>query len=188
MLCFPKRRSSSSTRFPRLGVIPSSFRQAVLWFLAPALLLGVAGWHSYQVAANDLTAWEGGGFGMFSTVDKRQVRFVRCELITATGAVRARLPGHLDTYVEQLRALPTQERADELAEYLDRAAWAPPSDSGGTSEGDNLYRYVAPGDTSSAAPVPVAAVRVEVWRYRFHSRPFRLEASRLVTATAPGAR
>lgn len=163
-------------------------RQLVPWFLAPALLLGVAGWHSYQVAANNLTPWEGGGFGMFSTVDKRQARFVRCKLITSTGEVRARLPGHLDTYVEQMRALPTQARADELAGYLARAAWAPPSDSGGSSGGDSLYRYLAPGDTSSAAPVPVAAVRVEVWRYRFHSRPFRLEASPLVTATASGSR
>ena len=75
-----------------------SRRQAITWFLAPALLLAVAGVHSYLVEAKKQTPWEGGGFGMFSTMDKRQARF------DANGEVHAwnnPNPDLLDTYLEE---------------------------------------------------------------------------------------
>lgn len=164
-------------------------RQLVIWFLAPALLVGVAGVHSYFVAAKNQTPWEGGGFGMFSTVDKRQARFVRCYLVTPEREVLVRTPSHLETYVQRLRVRPTPERAEGLARYLARATWVVAADSGATDvpPGDTtragLYRYLSPHEASSRRKATVEAVRVEVWRYRFESRPYRLSAHRLLTAT-----
>lgn len=164
-----------------------TLRPALAWFLAPALLMAVAGAHFYLVVAKNQTPWEGGGFGMFSTVDKRQARFVRCSLVTPQGEVRVGLPGHLDTYVERLRARPTPERAEGLARYLSRATWVAASDSGASEVAASdtataRYRYLPPYETSPRPRAPVEAVRVELWQYRFESRPYRLEAHRLMVA------
>lgn len=163
-------------------------RRLVLWFLAPALLVGVAGVHTYLVAAKNQTPWEGGGFGMFSTVDKRQARFVRCTLITSEEEARVRLPNHLHTYVERLRARPTPARVRSLAQYLADATWIEiPSDSlkstDAATDSSPRYRYLPSHASSDHPRVPVDAVRVDVWRYRFVSRPYGLEADPLLSAT-----
>lgn len=164
-------------------------RRLVLWFLAPALLVAVAGGHSYQVATKNLTPWEGGGFGMFSTVDKRQARFVRCYLVTPTDEVLVRMPRHLHTYVERLRALPTRERVEQLAGALARSTWVEAEDrpelpaSSDSSTPAGTYRYLPPSETSEQPEAPVEAVRVEVWRYEFVSRPYQLDAHRLFAVT-----
>lgn len=160
-------------------------RQFVIWFLAPALLVAVAGVHSYLAATKHQTPWEGGGFGMFSTVDKRQARFVRASVITPRDTVRVSLPGHLHTYVERLRARPTQTRTESLAQYLADATWieAPSDSTRGTSTSPSSYRFLPAHETSERPRVPVTAARVEVWRYRFVSRPYGLEATRLHSLT-----
>lgn len=170
----------------------STPRQLVIWLLAPALLVGVAGVHSYLAEAKNQTPWEGGGFGMFSTVDKRQARFVRCYLVTPRREVPVRLPEHLNTYVLQLRARPTASNVESLAEYLAEATWIEVS-TDSTREGSVEeaqtppppvhYRYLPPYESSDRPRATVEAVRVEVWRYRFVSRPFSLDAHRLVSAT-----
>jgi hypothetical protein len=164
-------------------------RQAVAWLLAPALLLAVAGVHAYLVEAKDQTPWEGGGFGMFSTMDKRQARFVRCTLITPERAVPVRVPSHLGTYVERMRARPTELRTRRLADFLARADWvrAEPSAVDTIIGGDGpagLYRYRPPYEEEGRPEAVVESVRVEIWRMRFRSRPYRLEGGPLVQATA----
>lgn len=166
-----------------------SRRQALAWFLAPALLLTVAGIHSYFVEMKNQTPWEGGGFGMFSTMDKRQARFVRCTLITPERAVPVRTPAHLGTYVERMRARPTELRARRLANFLADADWvraAPSSVDSTIGEGRRpagLYRYRPPYETVDRPRATVESVRVEIWRARFHSRPYRLNAEPLVRVT-----
>lgn len=159
---------------------PPTLRTMVIWLLAPALLVGVVGVHSYLVAAKNQTPWEGGGFGMFSTVDKRQARFVRCTLLTPRGEARVQLPEHLTTYVERLRARPTQTRVESLARYLAGATWIETASDSTSDAGPP--RYLPSHETSDRPPVPVEAVRVEVWRYRFVSRPYGLEADTLLSA------
>lgn len=166
-------------------------RQFVIWFLAPALLVGVAGVHSYLATVKHQTPWEGGGFGMFSTVDKRQARFVRSTVITPRDTIRVQLPDHLNTYVERLRARPTQTRTESLAQYLADATWieAGPDSSGGTVAGSgssspsSTYRFLPAHETTERPRVPVEAARVEVWRYRFVSRPYGLDATPIHSVT-----
>jgi len=158
-------------------------RQLVIWFLAPALLVGVAGAHAYFATAMNQTPWEGGGFGMFSTVDKRQARFVRCSLILPGDTARIQLPDHLNTYVQRLRARPTSHRVESLAQYLADATWVARAPDSTRDAETPRYRYRPPYESSEQSPAPVEAVRVEVWRYRFVSRPYGLEAAPLVSAT-----
>jgi hypothetical protein len=164
-------------------------RQLLIWFLAPALLVGVAGVHAYLAAAKNQTPWEGGGFGMFSTVDKRQARFVRCSLRTPEDTARVRLPEHLHRYVERLRARPTPTRVESLAQYLARATWIKSDSSRDVDTARNAtvpppqYRFLPSYETSDRPAVTVVAVRVEVWRYRFVSRPYGLDADLLLSAT-----
>lgn len=158
-------------------------RQLVVWFLAPALLVGVAGVHAYFATAMNQTPWEGGGFGMFSTVDKRQARFVRCSLILPGDTARIQLPGHLRTYVQRLRARPTSDRVESLAQYLANATWVAAAPDSARKADVPRYRYRTPYESSIQPSALVEAVRVEVWRYRFVSRPYGLEAAPLVSAT-----
>ena len=169
-------------------------RQLLIWFLAPALLVGVAGVHAYFATAMNQTPWEGGGFGMFSTVDKRQARFVRCSLVLPGDTARIQLPDHLHTYVQRLRARPTPHRVESLAQYLADATWVATVDSAERTFGRSTassprpeYRYRPPYESSERPAAPVEAVRVEVWRYRFVSRPYGLEAAPLVSATRQSA-
>ncbi len=166
-----------------------SRQQAIAWFLAPVLLLTVAGVHAYLVEAKNQTPWEGGGFGMFSTMDKRQARFVRCTLITPERAVPVRTPSHLDTYVERMRARPTELRVRRLAQFLARADWVRAEASavdttiGAPDRPAGLYRYQPPYETANRPVATVESVRVEVWRVRFRSEPYQLAAEPLVRAT-----
>jgi hypothetical protein len=162
-------------------------RQLVVWFLAPALLVGVAGVHAYFVTAMNQTPWEGGGFGMFSTVDKRQARFVRCSLILPRDTARIQLPDHLNTYVQRLRARPTSSRVESLAQYLADATWVAAAPDSARKADAPQYRYRPPYESSERPAAPVEAVRVAVWRYRFVSRPYGLEAAPLVSATRQSA-
>lgn len=128
---------------------------------------------------------------MFSTMDKRQARFVRCTLVTPDRAVPVRTPSHLDTYVEQMRARPTELRARRLATFLAQADWvrAEPSavDStiGTPDRPAGLYRYQPPFATPDRPRVEVESVRVEIWRARFQSVPYRLDAEPLVDVAEP---
>jgi len=160
-----------------------TLRQLVIWFLAPALLVGVAGLHAYFAAAMNQTPWEGGGFGMFSTVDKRQARFVRCSLMLPRDTARIQLPDHLHTYVQRLRARPTSDRVGSLVQYLANAIWVATTPDSARKAGVPRYRYRPPYESSERPAAPVEAVRVAVWRYRFVSRPYGLEAAPLVSAT-----
>jgi len=165
-------------------------RQALIWLLAPTLLVAVVGTHAYLVVAKNQTPWEGGGFGMFSTVDKRQARFVRGSLITEEGeAIRVRMPSHLSTYLARMRARPTELRARRLADFLAAAEWVETDSSEwatvepGSDDLAGRYRYRPPHEATDRPRAEVDSVRIEIWRYRFESRPYRLEAEPLVQIT-----
>lgn len=158
-------------------------RRLFVWFFAPALLVGVAGIHTYLAEAKNQTPWEGGGFGMFSTVDKRQARFVRCSLMTSQDTARVRLPDHLYRYVERLRARPTEARVESLAQYLADATWVAAAPDSTDDSDAPRYRFLPSHGTSDRPRLRVNAVRVEVWRYRFVSRPYGLDATPLLFTT-----
>ena len=116
---------------------PPGLRRALV---APGLLFGlalaqIAGWASYG-----LTAWKGGGFGMFATNDHGAFR--RVVVIERAGAG------------ERAVALP-----EELERVRRRAREAPSA--------ANLRRL---GEALRAREPALGPLRVEVWRTEFSSK------------------
>lgn len=55
--------------------------------MAPLLLTGVALTHQVLTATHELTAWKGGGFGMFATVDSHTTRTIYTLIERRDGSV-----------------------------------------------------------------------------------------------------
>ena len=62
-----------------------SRRDRVLALLVPAMLVAVATSQVVIASTTDLTPWRGGGFGMFSTTDNHDQRFLRITAVTDSG-------------------------------------------------------------------------------------------------------
>lgn len=95
-------------------------------WLAPICLCLVAALHLYRVSTAGQTPWKGGGFGMFSTFDAENARFVRAWLLTEHGTRPIEIPSELDKRVAELRAAPNQAGLDELAKRLTLRTWYDP--------------------------------------------------------------
>lgn len=172
--------------------------------LAPAVLLAIAVVHTVAVETTHLTPWEGGGFGMFSTVDRGQARFLRSYLITPNREIRVELPTSVREYVWRIRVLPDSQRVQRLARVLANAPWvaeplsrpsrvqpatrtARPTTPEPTEARGRSVRYrvrSAQTNRTAATRVDVRGVRVEVWRYHFDPSDAALTARILVEATA----
>ena len=107
----------SETRRPR--------RDRVLALLMPVVLVLVAASQVVIASTTDLTPWRGGGFGMFSTLDNHDQRFLRITAVTQSGeavAVDARALFQDDSPVREefvrARARPTTGNLDALAEAI----------------------------------------------------------------------
>jgi len=157
-------------------------------------------------------AVEGGGFGMFSTVDDESARFLRCYLVTGQGDLPLSIPSAADKIVAELRAAPSQADLQNLADRLAKQAWrwrdqrlareaaAVHARQGLLISAASLREpaerefvpLVAaerviepiPQDESEANAIPFHAARVECWRYRYNAHTTTLDTERVLTASA----
>src|SRR5262245_41993239 len=170
--------------------------------IAPILLGAIALFQMYAARTTWLTAWKGGGFGMFSTVDSPSVRFLRIALQTNRGAVRVGVPARFQREASRLREAPDERSLHALAEKLAVGRWVPdkaisaeasyslivdavssrggrvpphPADDRG---GEVVYRMLNPGELSPESPLNVRSACVDIWRYRVEERTTRLVANR----------
>lgn len=95
-------------------------------WLAPICLCLVAAFHLYRVSTAGQTPWKGGGFGMFSTFDAENARFVRAWLITPQGPRLLEIPSELEKSVAELRAAPNQAGLDAVTKRLTQRTWYDP--------------------------------------------------------------
>jgi hypothetical protein len=100
-------------------------RQRLLAWGAPALLVAVAASQFWLAHARNLSAWKGGGFGMFSTVDSPGGRFLRIYLVTPRGEMPVALPPALAPLALECRTLPSAGRLGRLAGALAAGRWVP---------------------------------------------------------------
>lgn len=163
--------------------------------LAPSLLLVlVASLQVYRSHAHHLSAWKGGGFGMFSTVDHPSVRYLRCYLLTEKGELPVPVPGRRARLELKARTLPLPQNLAQLADtLLSDAGWIE----------DQLHEQSVvqqdaskPGpdqppqggthtDPSTVQPIllqHVQGMRVEVWTTRFDAQTERLVCRKLAQA------
>lgn len=94
----------------------------LLYVLAPALLVLVACTQRVLVHTQDLTAWKGGGFGMFSTYDGPGARTLRLIVVTPDGEAVVAFP-NLSTLETRLVYFPTAGILRDLAEQTAAGAW-----------------------------------------------------------------
>jgi hypothetical protein len=179
--------------------------------LVPVCLCLVVAIHAYHVHANGQTAWKGGGFGMFSTVDAEHARYVKAYLLTPQGEFPVAIPADLRKSVAQLRAAPNQAATENLARKLLAKHWVDQqwlwsqraeqvekhhgeriaaTHLHPTDENASIWSYrpqgsfspLEPGNANNQ-PSAVNKVRVEVWRYRFQQQEQMLTTERLFVAT-----
>lgn len=129
---------------------------------APALLLvAVAGIQLTTAHVADLSPWKGGGFGMFSTVDRPENRLLSIELQTAGARFTAVVPESMERLAQQARAVPSDRRLEVVAEAAFDRNW----DDAGSPGGVPLVEALSSGAVSDGAVVP-NRVAVEVSRLR----------------------
>lgn len=105
-----------------------------------ALLVTVGVVQVWLTRTVDLTAWKGGGFGMFSTLDDGPHRLVRIYLHNEGRSEEIEVPASLQDRADRLATLPSPRRLARFAEAV-------------------IAREQRQGR-------PVSHVRVEVWRQR----------------------
>ena len=162
-------------------------------YVAPALLIAIACLQFYLVQTQGLTPWKGGGFGMFSTVDSGGARFLRIYLTSQDQETAVPLP-RSDAYSrleDEIQRFPRQRLLNQLTAKLATETWVPdnhnPFNTEPTTE-DNLdqptYRAAYEGEpVNQPDKIPVEAIRVEVWRYRFDSQTGMLQAQKWLEST-----
>jgi hypothetical protein len=190
---------------------------AFVWrraLLVPICLCLVAGGHAWRVHAHGQTAWKGGGFGMFSTVDSEHARFVKAYLLTSQGEIPVAMPDNLRKRMAQLRAAPNLADAERLAHKLLEMKWvdqqhlwsqradhlaqansshAMAIDLKTSEVPTSIWSYRPSGSVSPIAvrrdageqAIAVEKVRLEVWRYHFEADAAKLSATCLLSTTLP---
>jgi len=119
----------------------------VLAYSPPALLCLIACAQIYSATTGSLSPWKGGGFGMFSTVDSPDARFLRIYLINDGEEIPVLVPDSLKTLARKAQTVPSPALLSDLAERLARGTWEPyrltnPVES---------YRAARPGTDATAA-------------------------------------
>ncbi len=89
----------------------------------PVVLLSLVALNQIRLAhSSDMTAWKGGGFGMFSTLDRPRARQVRVHLLGAGRDIPFSVPPELRNLNESVKNRPTEKKllrlGREVAESL----------------------------------------------------------------------
>ncbi len=74
----------------------------------------------YLVFGHDLTAWKGGGFGMFSVIQDREIEL---EAVAVDGAVYRDIDGTLNRDFRRVQKLPLDRHFHRLARGIERSTW-----------------------------------------------------------------
>jgi hypothetical protein len=139
---------------------------------APVLLIVIAAAQIVLARAHALTPWKGGGFGMFSTVDSRNARFLRTYVRTEEGERPVQLPQRGQAPASRLKSLPTHATLVEVAQTLTDAVWVRVEEGGSPQ--------LRPRRKTETMPaVHIQAARAELWRYHFDVAARRLKAVKL---------
>jgi len=92
-------------------------------WIAPTVLCVVAIFCLIRVVAMDQSPWKGGGFGMFSTLDKPQSRFVRVYLISGQDEIPVEIPESINKFVKKMQAAPSQSQLESIGSRLATLSW-----------------------------------------------------------------
>ena len=107
--------------------------------LPAVLLVGIAMTNRVVVAQTNLSPWDLGGFGMFSTIDAPANRVVRLTAETEQGPTVELIPGvEFAEAIDALQVFPTDGRATSLADDLRGERWEVDGDDEAEPAGDGV--------------------------------------------------
>jgi hypothetical protein len=98
--------------------------KALVWG-SPLLLCSIACLQIFLAMTKSLSPWKGGGFGMFSTVDSPDARFLRIYLINGNEETAVPLPDSLKIVGREVQTIPSAALTSDLANRLARGTWSP---------------------------------------------------------------
>lgn len=148
--------------------------KALLWF-TPLIVLLVLANQFYRVETHGLSTWQGGGFGMFSSVDSINTRFFKIYLQIDGVMVPVKVEDDFSELVTVSRAEPTQENLQQLAMYIYEANWVQSGNFKFDASVEGHYRPVLEirryesMDLLSEQRVKVDGVQLEIWKTQFDS-------------------
>lgn len=167
-------------------------------YFTPALLVGIACLQFVLATTQGLTPWKGGGFGMFSTVDTGQARFLRIYLLEDGQEIAVAMPetSRYRRLSMQLRHFPRRQSLEQLTRALSAERWLPVAFSSygrptpaAAAYGPVRYRAAYADELIPAAQVmPIDGVRVELWRYQFDEKASVLKARKFIESVQRTAR
>lgn len=153
------------------GPVETERSRAALALVAPLLLAVVATAQLAVAQSTRLSPWKGGGFGMFSTVDAPDARFIRIYLIDRGERIPVLVPPQAEDVWVRARILPTQERLERIAAIVAGGTWIPYEFSRAQARYERLSEdpaagghHGSPGD--DAPPAGTAITFEELALYR----------------------
>lgn len=179
----------------------SGWRLRAASLVAPVLLVLVASVQFVVAQSGELSPWKGGGFGMFSTVDSPDARFLRIYLVDDGERIPVLLPARAEGEWLRGRTFPTDDRLRRIAQIVAGGTWipyefsrvedryelladepanghhggaaapSPPPATHGSLEDLGLYRMVTEDEVEPAAEDVVSFEAVRVELWRYGFAP-----------------
>jgi hypothetical protein len=172
------------------------------YWAAPVLLSALALTQSGESTLGTLTRWKGGGFGMFSTIDSIDSRFVKAYVLSDEGETPVSIPSDFSTDEVQIQTWPRESRLRDLANKMAKLSWfvTPTTRPTLLTESDrslfpdlriaaNRPKVIAPATrpdqySGKYSRMNVTGVRLEVWKLRMDSNGTSLGSQCLASATS----
>ena len=137
----------------------------------PLLLVAVALRQILLVHTVGLTPWKGGGFGMFSSVDKARSRLIVLQGINSEGQPIQMELGSLNqifskTKLRLLKTIPRKKLLQQLADKVLNSELRPTKNEG-------IYR-LTPEKSPLSPPVNLQTVKVQVWNLQFEPQTHQI--------------
>lgn len=147
----------------------------LLW-ITPLIAITVIVNQFYRVHTFDLSTWQGGGFGMFSSVDTIYSRFIKIYLKIDGKIVPVELKGDTDDLGKLatiVRAEPTQENLHKLTQLIYAANWIQSGSYTKNPNVQNTYRPVLKisnnREPESRQQIKIDSAHLELWKTQFNS-------------------
>lgn len=148
--------------------------KALLW-VTPLIAMLVVANQFYRVQTFDLSTWQGGGFGMFSSVDTIDSRFFKVYIHVDHETIPVQLKNEFNIPATIARAEPTEENLEKLARRIYQANWIHSGTFTSNPYKQDNYRPVLVSIHNAhienpEQPVNIEGIVLELWKTRFDSK------------------
>ena len=108
-----------------MNAFQEQIEQNPMWraYIAPAVLCSVALVCLFRVVAYDQSPWKGGGFGMFSTLETPQARYLKVFLVAGPNEIPVEIPETLKKDVARMQTVPSESQLESIGNRLAMLDW-----------------------------------------------------------------